>query len=228
MTIKTICLVVGLGTGLAGRAQHLDYNRFELIKRGGSQSPAIDLQYDDIKGSAWFPPDWQPAVLISDDGRRYTDLRAKIDLYKNIAYIKINDTVYNINGTGITRIIFDPGQADSAVFQKGVSGSGLRPEQYLQVLATGKLGLLKQRIVELKDVHDEGPLSTTRTFVAQDYYYVVRPGGQIELVKPGRKLFEQEMGEKWKTVSGYAKTMGWSAGDESGWTGIMRYYNSLP
>jgi len=89
------------------------------------------------------------------------------------------------------------------------------------------LGLLKQRAVELKDVHEDA-LSTTKSFVSQDYYYLVRPGGQLEAVKPGRKLFEQEMGEKWKAVSAYAKTKGWSAGDESGWVGILGYYNSLP
>jgi len=225
MTIKTICLLAGLGAGLAGRSQHLDYIRFELLNHGGAQVATIDAQYDDIKGTAWFS-DWQPAVLAGDGGRRYSDLRARIDLYKNIAYIKMNDTVYNINGTPITQIILNPGQGDSVVFQKGVSGAGVKPDQYVQVLASGKLGLLKQRAVELKDVHEDA-LTTTKTFVGQNYYYVVRPGGQIEPVKPGRKLFEQEMGDKWKTVSQYAKEKDLSLNQEEGWIPLLKYYNSL-
>jgi len=225
MTIKTICLLAGLGAAPAAQAQHLDYNRFELMKRGGAQVTAVDAQYDDIKGSAWFA-DWRPAVLVSDDGRQYPDLKARIDLYKNIAYIKMNDTVYNINGTAIVRIILNPGQGDSAVFQKGVSGGGIRPDQYVQVLASGKLGLLKQRTVELKDVHEDA-LSTVKTFVTQDYYYLVRSSGQIETVKPGRKLFEQEMGDKWKAVSQYAKDKDLSFSQEEGWSPLLKYYNSL-
>jgi hypothetical protein len=226
MLIKTICISAFVASCLVCDAQHLDYNRFELLKHGGAQATAVDNQYDDIKGMAWFSPEWQSAVLVSDDGRHYPDFKVRIDLYKNVAYIKIHDTVYNINGTAITRIILNPGQGDSAVFQKGYSGAGVRPDQYLQVLASGKLGLLKQRTVELKDVHEDA-LSTTKTFVTQDYYYLVKPGGQVDMAKPGRKLFEQEMGEKWKTVSQYAKEKDLSFNDEQGWSSLLKYYDSL-
>jgi hypothetical protein len=225
MTIRTICLLAALGAGVPGRTQHLDYNRFELLKRGGSQAATVDAQYDDVKGSAWFS-DWQPAVLLGEDGRRYSDLKARIDLYKSIAYIKLNDTVYNINGTSITRIVLHPGQDDSVVFQRGFSSPGVRAEQFLQVLATGKLGLVKQWAVELKDVHEDA-LSSVKTFVTQDYYYLVRPSGQIETVKPGRKLFEQEMGENWKAVSAYAKEKDISFNQEEGWILLLKFYNSL-
>lgn len=225
MSIRIICLLVGLGAALTGRAQHLDYNRFELLSHGGMQAATVDAQYDDIKGSAWFS-DWRPAVLVSNDGRQYSGLQARIDLYKSIAYIKMNDTVYNINGTPIIRIILNAGQGDSVVFQKGYSGAGVRPDQFVQVLASGKLGLLKQRAVELKDVHEDA-LSTVKTFVAQDYYYLMKDGGSPLTVKPGRKLFEQEMGDKWKTVSQVAKEKGWSTADEEGWGKIVQYYNSL-
>lgn len=225
MTIKTICLLAGLGIALTGRSQHLDYTRYELLSHGGMQAASVDAQYDDIKGSAWFS-DWQPAILVSGDGRRLSDLKARIDLYKNVAYIKLHDTVYNINGTAITRIIFYPGLGDSVVFQKGFSGAGVRTEQFIQVLASGKLGLLKQRSVEQKDVHEDA-LSTVKAFVTQDSYFLVRNAGQLETVKPGRKLFEQEMGDKWKTVSQYAREKDLSFSQEEGWVPLLRYYNSL-
>lgn len=226
MTIKTIFLAVGLGFFSISQAQHLDYNRFELLKQGGMQASGIDLQYDDIKGNAWNA-DWQPVALTAEDGRRLTDMQGRIDLYKNVVYVKVNDTIFNINGSKIRRIVFDPGQADSTVFQKGVSGPGLRPDLFVQVLASGKLGLLKQRTVEIKDMHDDGPLSTTKAFVTQDYYYLVRASGQVETVKPGKKVFEQEMGDKWKDVSQYAKAKGVSLSDERGWANVLQFYNSL-
>lgn len=216
---------MGLTAGSAVRAQHLDYNRFELLKAGASQVGTIDAQYDDIKGTAWFS-DWQPAVLLGDGGRPYSNFKARIDLYKNIAYVRMNDTVYNINGTAINRIILNPGQGDSVIFQRGFSGVGLRAEQFVQVLATGKLGLLKQRVVEVKDVHEDA-LSTTKSFVAQDYYYLVGTGGQVEAVKPGRKLFEKEMGDQWKAVSQYAKEKDLSFNQEEGWIPLLKFYNSL-
>jgi hypothetical protein len=226
MIVKTIFFVISVAHGFVCLAQHLDYNRFELLKKNGSQTAVVDAQYDDIKGIAWSSSAWQPAVLVSDDGRRYADFRARIDLYKNVAYVKSGDTVYNINGTAITRIVLDAGQVDSVVFQKGVSGSGVRPEQYVQVLASGKLGLLKLRTMEVKDLHEDA-LSTVKAFVIQDYYYLMRPGGELEMVKPGRKLFEQEMGDKWPVVSQYAKAKDLSFNREEGWALLLTYYNSL-
>jgi len=213
-------------------AQHLGYNQYELLSREQLKAApgSLDNQYDDIKGTAFFSPQWLSAVAITARGVQYTGLKVRFDLYKNVFFANVHDTIYDLSAAGIVRFILYPLPADTSVsyvFQKGFSTGTIRPEQYIQVLVMGKLTFLKQPTLEVKEVNEDSFLAKVKKFVNQDYYYLVARDGQGEIVRLNKKTLEKEMADKWDAVTRYAKEKELSFNEEQGWIYIVKYYDSI-
>jgi hypothetical protein len=214
-------------------SQRLSYNQYELLHIAELKNgPAnIDNLYQDVKGDAFFQPQWLSAIAIAENGKTYKGIKVKFDQYKNKFYANIHDTIYDMSTSAISRYILYPSLIDTTVsytFQKGFSGNGLQPATYIQVLASGKLTLVKYHTLEIKDSHEDGFLTTTKTFVPQDYYYLIRDNSQPVIVKLNKKTLEKEMADKWKEASGQAKEKEVSFNEEEGWKYLVSYYNTLP
>jgi hypothetical protein len=214
-------------------SQHLSYNQYELLhieelKNGPTN---IDNLYQDIKGDAFFHPQWLSAIAIAENGKTYKGIKVKFDQYKNKFYANIHDTIYDMSTTPISRYILYPSLIDTTVsytFQKGFSGNGLQPAAYIRVLASGRLTFVKYHTLEIKDSHEDGFLTTVKTFVPQDYYYLIRDNSQPSMVRINKKTLEKEMADKWKEISGQAKEKEVSFNEEEGWKYLVSYYNTLP
>jgi len=214
-------------------SQRLNSNQYELIRKEELRNaPAnLDNLYQDIKGEAFFNAQWLPAIAIAENGKTYKGIKVKFDQYKNKFYANIHDTIYDMGTSAINRYIIYPSPTDTTVsctFQKGFSGNGLQPAAYIQVFATGKLTFVKYRTLEIKDSHEDGPLTTTKIFAQQDYYYLIRDNAQPATVRLNRKTLEKEMADKWKEVSGHAKEKEIAFNEEEGWKYLVSYYNTLP
>ena len=214
------------------KAQHLNYDWYEIVH--GSEmknTPAnIDNQYQDIKGEAYFNNQWMAGAAVADNGKTYAGLRLKFDWYQNKFYMNVHDTIYDLSDAPVRRYILYPSLMDTITnykFQKGFSGGGLLATKYVQVFASGKLSFIKFRSLEMKDVHDDSPLTTIKRFIGQDAYYLVRSDGQTIPVKLNKKTLEKEMADKWKEVSGQAKDKEVSFSDEDGWRYLVNWYNTL-
>jgi len=214
-------------------SQRLSYNESELLHLTALRSlPAdIDNQYQDVRGEAFFDSQWLPGLAITSSGQRIAGLRLKFDWYQNKFYANYHDTIYDLSGTAVTRCILYPSQPDTAAsyaFYKGYLIDGIAPGKYVQVLAEGRLTLVKYRTVEIKDIHEDGVLATARSFVGQNYYYLVRNGIQSTPVRLNKKTLEKEMSDSWTAIAAYAKEKDISFGDEDGWKALVAYYNILP
>lgn len=217
--------------GVANAQTHLTYSRYEFLNAGGAKPPAktIDNQYDDIKGEAFNSPQWLPARIISANGRAYDGFKLKLDIYTNTLYANINDTIYDLSPAPVSRFQLYPNFPDTItrkVYKKGFVASGLKPENYLQILAEGKVVLLKQETLEIKDVHEDA-LTTTKKFVGQTYYYIIKNGSAPEQVRLNKSNLQQTTGDKWKEVSVYMKAKDLSFSSEDDWKAVLAYYNSL-
>ena len=213
-------------------SQRLNSNEYELIRKEElKNAPAnLDNLYQDIKGDPFFNSQWLPATAIAENGKTYKGIKVKFDQFKNKFYANIHDTIYDMSTSAINRYTLYPAPTDTTVsynFQKGFSGNGLQPATYIQVLASGKLTFLKYHTLEIKDTHED-MLTTVKTFIPQDYYYLVRDNSQPETVRLNKKTLEKEMADKWKEVSGQAKEKEVSFNEEDGWKYLISYYNTLP
>jgi hypothetical protein len=212
--------------------QYLTYTRYELLRQGGLQAnvKTIDNQYDDIKGEAYFSPQWLPAQIATVHGQSYIGIKLKLDLYANKLYTMIHDTVYDLSSSPIARFEVYPNFPDTlskSVFGKGFSTGDIKSDQFVQVLADGKLTLLKQQLLQIKDIHDDSFLSTTKKFVGTDHYYILKKDGQGESIRLNKNTLERQTADKWKEVSQYIKVKDISASTEEGWASAIAYYNTL-
>ncbi len=212
-------------------SQRLNSTQYEMIHTEELKNAPANLEnlYQDIKGDPFFNPQWLPAIAIAENGKTYKGIKVKFDQYKNKFYANIHDTIYDMGASAINRYILYPSLMDTTVsytFQKGFSGNGLQPGTYIQVFASGKLTFLKYHSLEIKDVHED-MLTPVKTFIPQDYYYLVRANNQPATVKLNKKTLEKEMADKWKEVSGQAKEKEIPFTEEEGWKYLVSYYNTL-
>lgn len=229
----TYLLLAFLAGPFFSTAQHLGYTQSELLTREQLKisSGSIDNQYSDIKGEAFFSPSWLLATVVTGKGSRYAGLKMKYDIYKNKIYTNVHDTIYDLSDAGVFQFILYPDGSDSThrhIFQKGFTAGSLRPDQYVEVLATGQLIFCKQTTLEAKEVNEDSPLDKVKKFISQDYYYLLTPDGQGATVRLNKKTLEKEMAGKWEAVTRYAKEKDLSFSEEAGWIAIITYYNSLP
>jgi hypothetical protein len=197
---------------LAASGQHLSYTRYELLRLGGlREEKKLDEQYDDIKGDAYFYPEWLYGAVTSKQGSYKGDLKLKFDQYANKLYANLNDTVYDLSSAPINSFRLYPNYPDTSVhylFRNGFVTGNWKPELFLQVLAEGQLTFLKQQTILLKDVHDESLVATVKKFIGQHYYYSMRSNGQVMDAQLNKNALERQTGDKWTAVSAWLKKGG--------------------
>ncbi|MBS1605028.1 MAG: hypothetical protein JST42_20360, partial [Bacteroidetes bacterium] len=157
-------------------------------------------------------------------------LQLKFDWYRNKFYANRHDTIYDLGATTVTRCILYPSPTDtttSYIFSKTLPIAGIPAGKFVQLLAEGSVTLARYRTVEIKDIHEDGILSTAKSFVGQNYYFLVRNGAQSTPVRLNKKTLEKEMADKWTQIAAYAKDKSISFNDEDGWTALVKYYNTL-
>lgn len=214
----------------ASHGQYLTYSRYEFLNKSQLQvNTSIENQYEDVKGDAFYSTQWLPGKVTTAQGQQYSDLKLKIDIYANKLYAKIHDTIFDLTGTAITSCqLFQTysNPAPEAVFKKGVSIPGAKPDQLFRVLAEGSLTLLKRQVLEIKEVHDDGILSTSRKFIETNDYFLVKKDGSAEMIRLNKSNLQQQAGDKWKDVSAYLKANDLSASSEDGWIAAISYCNT--
>ena len=217
---------------LAASGQHLSYTRYELLRLGGQENiKNIDNQYEEIKGDAFFSPQWLAGTLSGKQGTYSSGLKLKFDKYANKLYANFNDTIYDLSSASFTGFCIYPNYPDTSirsVFRKGFVAADFKLDQFMQVLADGKLIFLKQQAIQIKEVHEDSFLATTKKFIGQDYYYIGKKDIFAQAVRLNKTGLEQQLSDKWKDVSQYLKEKGLSASSEEGWISAIKFYNSLP
>ncbi|MBS1662202.1 MAG: hypothetical protein JST68_14250 [Bacteroidetes bacterium] len=225
-SILALCCTCSLAN-----AQYLTYSRYVFLNQGGMkpQAKSIDNQYEDIKGEAFNSPQWLSARIVSTNGKAYDGFKCKLDIYTNTLYTNVNDTIYDLTPAPVKRVQLYPNFPDTVtrkVYQKGFVASDLKPESFLQVLVEGKVTFLKQETLEIKDVHEDA-LTTTKKFVGQDYYYIIKNGSIAEKVRLNKSTLQQVTGDKWKEVGAFMKAKELSASSADDWKMMIAYYNTL-
>jgi hypothetical protein len=232
MKITGILLAM-LAAPICASAQHLGFTQSELLSREQMKISTgnIDNQYGDVKGTAFFSEAWLPATASTAKGAQYAGLKMKYDIYKNKIFTNVHDTIYDMSETGIIRFTLYPETSDTTlrhVFQKGYTAGTVRSDQFVEVLAAGKLIFFKQHTLEIKEVNEDSPLDKVKKFIGQDYYYLLTANDQGAVVRLNKKTLEKEMAAKWNEVTKFAKEKDTSFTDESGWSLLVNFYNSLP
>ncbi len=133
------------------------------------------VSYNDVKGNCFWNQDWLPARIYMNNGMTYYTPKAKLNFYSSeLHYIAETGAELSL-GSGIEKIIFySPSDTSKAgIFKKLKDPTAHEKDVYMQVLAGGKIQLLKITKVKLVKREADPLLKTTEnSFESWESYFI--------------------------------------------------------
>jgi hypothetical protein len=212
-----------------------------LFVKGQNQDPRASLidksngnfiyisQYVDIRGSQFLYDKWLKGKVSLNNGYLFSDLQLKFDIYANKFVLNKNDTAFEIS-SAVHRVWMFPKGFDTSEVLLFENGFQINPKVnasiYLQVLAEGKITVLKYINKYLEDYNEYGNANVLKRFNDFDQYFIYK-NGQYQNIKLSKKDLEDIVQDKWTEVSSFLIKNNLSGKDEKSWTKSIQYYNSL-
>jgi hypothetical protein len=178
-------------------------------------------KYSAIRGTPFLFDKWLPGSASSERGT-YHNMQLKLDAYDNVVYFNKNDEPYEFQEKIVSFTLVDP---DTMYYRKGITGPGLKPEQFVRVLVEGKLGAYKSDIKMVSEMSEINS-GMVKTFTGSTRYYISKDG-KIELVKLNKSDIFEFIKDKEDKVKEYIDQQKISTKKEADFVNILKYYNSL-
>ncbi len=186
-------------------------------------------QKEEIQGHPFFKDKWIDANITDQNGYVFKNILIKIDTYRNTVVFNRNDSSYEL-GPMVAQICFFPNAGDTTqkmIFKKGYDVTAfIKADKYLQVLAEGKILLLKDYHKELEDYTEYGNATKMKRYRDVEQYYIGKDG-QFTGIGLSKKNLENALQTRWPQVDAYLKQKELSGKDEKSWAAAIAYYNSL-
>ncbi len=187
------------------------------------------FQYTDIQGNPFLKNDWADAILIGKDGYVFKNQKVKFDTYNNKIVYNRNDSAFELV-SDISAVNIYPNVNDtsrSIVLKKGYDiNAKINAGKYLQVLAEGKIALLKYYFKELEDYNEYNNAAKLQRFKDMEQYYLFQDH-KYTLITLSIKNLQAATGANWPAVQDYMKKNNLSGKTEKDWVAVVSYYNSL-
>jgi len=183
-------------------------------------------KYSGISGSPFLSDKWSKGYVTVQAGI-YKNLELKYDAYENTLYFNRDDQPYQFQER-VLGFTLTPNPRDSFTFihyRNGLSGAGIRPNQFVQVIAEGKLSIYRSDIKLVTEVNqiNQGIIKTFNTSVR----YVSVKDGAAQVVKLNKQELLDLMQDKKSEVEKYADENKLIFKKEFDVRVIVNYYNKL-
>ena len=193
---------------------------------------AFENKYADITGSAYFLPDYKYSTIYMSDGRKYENVRAKLNLVEHevafvdskgqegyigkglVSNIIINDTT----STGINGYIFSSG------YSKIDNQTNLSFYQLLKPGGIVELLKFVNKIIEERGNELSGEKS--KEFITRETLYI-RQGGVMQRVKKDKAFFAGLFVGKQDEFNKFISSNKFNFKDEHQLVLLLDYYNAL-
>lgn len=179
-------------------------------------------KYSATRGTPFLFEKWMPGTATSDRGV-YPNLELKLDAYNNVLYFNRDDQPHEFMDH-IKSFTLRSG-TDTLYFKKGITGSNLKADQFVQVLADGNLGFYRSDIKTISEM-SEINAGIVKTFNTSTRYYILK-NGATQLVKLNKGDILEYMKDKEDKVKEYMDSNKIQGKKENDLVKIIRYYNSL-
>jgi hypothetical protein len=184
-------------------------------------------KYAGYEGSPFLFNDKWTAGNVTILQGTYKSLELKLDVYNDVLFFKRNDEPYEFQDEVVSFVLM-PKIADSTTwmyFKRGLSGVGLKPQQYVQVLAEGPVSLYRSDIRSLSDVNQINR-GIIKTFTPSVRYFVSR-NGTLQLLKPTKKEILEVLNDKAAKVEAFINEQKVSFKKDADLGRVFKYYNTL-
>jgi hypothetical protein len=183
-------------------------------------------KYSAVKGSPFLFDEWIKGSVTTPQGV-YKNLELKLDSYTNTVFFKSSDEPYEFRDKVIGFTLMPrPGDSSTYLnFKNGISGNGLRPDQFTQVLAEGKLSVYKADIKLVADVNQINQ-GVIKTFTTSTRYFAMKDN-VLQTVKMNKASIYELIKDKEQQIDSFVAQNKLSTRKEADLVKIVQYYNTL-
>lgn len=192
---------------------------------------AFENKYADINGSAYLFPNFKFAAITLNDGRKYNNVKARLNLLEHEVNFIASNGEEGYIGKGmvsaITIIDTTKQGAISYTFQTGYPKTDNQTSiNFYQVLAAGKCSLLKSINKNIEDRSNEMSGEKSKEFIVRENLYVFIKG-EMKRVKKDKDFFTALFADQSAPISQFINANKASFKSEEGLIKLIEFYNSL-
>lgn len=186
-------------------------------------------QAAEMHGHPFFKDKWMDASITVSNGHVFKHIITKIDTYNNKVIFNRNDSAFEL-GPIAAEVCFFPDQSDTSkkiIFKNGYAVNNfITASKYLEVLAEGKISLLKDYHKELEEYTEYGNATKQKRYREVEQYYVLKDG-QYSGMGLSKKNLQAVLQSRWVEVDAFLKQTNISGKDEKSWAAAIAYFNLL-
>ncbi len=191
-----------------------------------------EQSYTDVDGSPYLTTNWFAGTVQLANGKN-VNAKLKYDLLKDeLLFQNPKDSVPMVFVDPVKGFTFNLFKIDESnlvplVFSNGYpAADNQTPVSFYQVIADGKVKLLKYYHKIIRTDQAFNSASATKTFVLIDFYYLLA-GNKIVRIKPGKKVLLAMLNDKADKIEAYLKSTGIDYKSDLDLAKLITYYNSL-
>lgn len=185
-------------------------------------------KYAGVKGSPFLYDKWIAGTASIAKGY-YNNLELKLDAYSNTLFFKKDEEPFEFVDD-VKWFILMPTITDSSTYQyfkKGLSGPGLKTNQFVQVIFEGTLSLYKSDIKLLSEINEINA-GVVKSFSNSSRYYIMKDNTTtLQLIKLNKKEVFEIIKDKEDKVQAYIDEKKLSTKKDTDLILVLKYYNSL-
>lgn len=191
----------------------------------------LKLEYN-VQGSPFYPDQYYKANVFLKSGKIYKDVPVRFNIEQNLVLFKQQNGTENVAITPISKIIFtdtsNGGEVAYKVFENGFSPvDSLSETTFYEVIQSGKIKLLKYRVVRFTDQKGYGQASITRIFEQKEIMFLCKADGKVVKMEKGKESFLSYISDKQTEIGSFIDKNNLKCRKEVDWKKIVAYYNSL-
>jgi hypothetical protein len=187
-------------------------------------------KYDNIQGSAYFFPTYKYASIELRDGRKYMDIKAKLNLMENeVEFISATSKEGYLGKGMVATISFNDTlrqEVKKYIFQSGFPGIDNQTSiHFYQVLCNGKITFLKSINKTMEERKNELSGEQSKEFVTRENWYVYQ-NGTMARIKKDQAFFAGLFADKAQAFSKYINEHKLNFKKEEQIVGLVNYLNA--
>ncbi|WP_183565820.1 hypothetical protein [Mucilaginibacter sp. SP1R1] len=194
--------------------------------------PYTEISNADAEGSPYLITNWAAGSVSFSNGKKVT-AKLKYDLMKDeLLFQNKSDSsamtfIEPVQGFSFNYFPIAESSLTPLIFGNGFPPvEGQTPASFYQVIADGKVKLLKhyKKVVRIDQAFNSA--TSTKTFVLVDVYYLF-VNNQLTKIRPGQKTILSALNNKAAELQGYMKSNTINYKSDADLAKLFGYYNSL-
>lgn len=219
-------LVLGVGVCAVVQAQENFYGTRNVLI-GSVTEPTGASNNQPVDGSAYLYDDWRGGIVNTTANKSYRNVNIRYNILEDEVYFEGGEGALSVFTQPVKEFVIPNKEGESHLFRNGFNIAGKYDRNtFFEVLAEGKLTLLKKITKRMTDSREYGSAVTNYQLVDVVEYFVYQDE-MIVKVKKGSKAFFETLLPNQPAVGRFISEQKTSLKSEAELIDVINYINTL-